>query len=175
MPPSAVSAAGLLFTGIAVVLMYRWFISASPGWLRAAGAVILFAASWDTVDGELARATGKTSAKGAILDAVFDRVSEFIIFLGLVLFMGFSKLDCTLLFALLFASYSISYIRARAEGVGIECTIGIFDRATRVIIIGAGLILLPRYMNWVMRLLLVGTSVTAVRRFVYVLSRRKKD
>lgn len=175
MPPAVISAAGILFTGVAFILMYRGW-SNGDGWglMRAAGGVILFAAAWDTVDGEVARALGKTSPKGAFLDSVLDRVSEFIIFLGIFLFFGFGKLDCALLFALLFVSYSISYIRARAEGVGIDCSVGAFDRATRVFIIGVALIAIPAHMNWVIRGLLAGTAFTATRRFIHVLTRKAK-
>ena len=174
MPPAVISAAGILFTGVAFILMYRGYASGAIGWMRAAGGVILFAAAWDTVDGEVARALGKTSPKGAFLDSVLDRLSEFIIFLGIFIFFGFDKLDCALLFALLFVSYSISYIRARAEGVGIDCSVGVFDRATRVFIIGVALIAIPVHMNWVIRGLLLGTLLTAIRRFVYVLTRKAK-
>lgn len=174
MPPAAVSVAGLLFTVIAFVLMYRGS-TAGLGWMRASGAVILFAAAWDTVDGEVARARGKSSPKGAFLDSILDRVSEFVVLLGMLLFFDLGKLDTALVFALLFASYSISYIRARAEGVGIECTVGVFDRATRVVLIGAALIIIPQYINWVLRALLAGTTFTAVRRFIHVLASGKKS
>jgi len=175
MPPWVVSTAGLLFTVLAFVLMYRGavpIIDGNFGWMRAAGAVLLFAAIWDTIDGELARRTGKASPKGAFLDSVLDRVSEFILFFGIFLFWNLSRLDSVLLFGLLFTSLSISYIRARAEGVGIECKIGIFDRATRVVILGVGMVLLPQYINWIIRILLAGTLFTALRRFVHVLSRK---
>lgn len=174
MPPSVITVAGILFTGLAFVLMYRGYSSGILVWMRAAGGVILFAAAWDTLDGEVARASGKSSSKGAFLDSVLDRVSEFIIFLGLFLFFNLSGLDSVLLFALLFTSYSISYIRARAEGVGIECKIGVFDRSTRVLIIGVALIAIPSNMNWVIRALLLGTAITAIRRFIYVLTRKAR-
>jgi CDP-diacylglycerol--glycerol-3-phosphate 3-phosphatidyltransferase len=174
MPPSVISIAGILFTGVAFVLMYRGHTSGILGWIRAAGGVILFAAAWDTLDGEVARALGKASSKGAFLDSVLDRVSEFVIFLGLFLFFNLSGLDSALLLALLFTSYTISYIRARAEGVGIECKVGVFDRATRVFIIGVALIAIPNYMNWIVRGLLLGTAITAIRRFIYVLTRKTR-
>ncbi len=172
MPPWVISLAGILFTGVALVFMYRASLSGSLGWMRAAGGVVLFAAAWDTVDGEVARARGKASAKGAFLDSVLDRASEFIIFLGLFLFFNLSQLDSALLFGLLFASYSISYVRARAEGVGIECKVGVFDRATRVLIIGVALLAIPQYMNWIIRGLLLGSVFTALRRFIYVLTKK---
>jgi len=175
MPPAVISMAGILFTGVAFILMYRGYASGVSGWMRAAGGVILFAAAWDIVDGEVARALGKASAKGAFLDSVLDRVSEFIIFLGIFLFFDFGKLDSALLFALLFASYSISYVRARAEGVGIHCKVGFFDRPTRVFIIGVALIAIPSYMNWVIRGLLAGAAFTAARRFIYVLTRKAES
>jgi len=174
MPPSAITIAGLLFTGLAVILMYRGNLSGTSGWMRAAGGIILFAAAWDTVDGEVARARGKSSPKGAFLDSILDRVSEFMVLLGILMFFNLSKLDSILVLGLLFASYTISYTRARAEGVGIDCKVGIFDRATRIFILGVALIAIPEYMNWVIRILLAGTAFTAIRRFIYVLTRRKK-
>jgi len=172
MPPAALSVAGLLFTGVAFILMYRGRADGGAGWMRAAGAVILFAAAWDTLDGEVARALGRSSPKGAFLDSVLDRLSEFVVYLGLFLFAGLAPLDLTLLVGLLFASLSVSYIRARAEGVGIPCEVGMFDRATRVFILGLALIVVPRWMNWVIRGLLAGTAFTVLHRFVYVLTRR---
>ncbi|MBD3286004.1 hypothetical protein GF359_05880 [candidate division WOR-3 bacterium] len=175
MPPSAITVAGLLFTGIAFILMYRGSVGGSWGWMRAAGGVILFAAAWDTVDGEVARARGRSSPKGAFLDSILDRVSEFVVFLGILMFFDLSRLDSILIVCLLFASYIISYIRARAEGVGIECKVGIFDRATRIFILGVALIAIPQHTNWIIRILLAGTVFTATRRFIYVLTRRKRD
>ncbi len=166
-PPWAVSLLGILFTLLSVVFMYR-------GWIRGAGAVMLFAAIWDTIDGEVARAQGKESAKGAFLDSVLDRLSEFVVFLGILLFMDLSGLDSILLFALLFTSLAVSYIRARAEGVGIPCKVGIFDRALRITILGASLVIIPQYMRWVILFLLAGTTFTVIHRFVYVLTRTQK-
>lgn len=134
---------------------------------------MLFAALWDTLDGEVARLQGSESKKGAFLDSVLDRFSEFTVFLGFFLFLNLSRLDKVFLFALLFSSLAVSYIRARAEGIGIECKVGIFDRPLRVTILGIALVIIPDYMEWVLRLLLVGTSFTAVHRFVYVLTRKK--
>jgi CDP-diacylglycerol--glycerol-3-phosphate 3-phosphatidyltransferase len=174
MPPSALTVFGILITGLAFFFLYLG--SGSHGWLwaRIAGGVILFAAAWDTIDGEVARARGRASAKGAFLDSVLDRLSEFIVFLGLFMFAGLSELDSILLFALVFTSYTISYTRARAEGVGIDCPVGVFDRATRIFVIGIGLIVIPMYINWIIRALLLGTAVTAIRRFVYVLTRKQQ-
>jgi CDP-diacylglycerol--glycerol-3-phosphate 3-phosphatidyltransferase len=167
-PPWAVSLMGILFTLLSFVFMYR-------GWVRGSGAVILFAAVWDTLDGEVARAQGKESPKGAFLDSVLDRLSEFVVFLGIFLFMNLSGFDSIMLFALLFTSLTVSYVRARAEGVGIACKVGIFDRALRITILGAALIIIPQYMRWVILFLLAGTAFTVVHRFVYVLTRRKKS
>ncbi|NLI97744.1 CDP-alcohol phosphatidyltransferase family protein [bacterium] len=165
-PPWAISLMGMLLTLLSFILMYR-------GWMRVAGGFVLFAALWDTLDGEVARLQGSESKKGAFLDSVLDRFSEFTVFLGFFLFLNLSRLDKVFLFALLFSSLAVSYIRARAEGIGIECKVGIFDRPLRVTILGIALVIIPDYMEWVLRLLLVGTSFTAVHRFVYVLTRKK--
>lgn len=175
-PPSVITVIGVLITAVAVILMWLATLHGDGRvWMRVAGGVILFAAAWDTLDGEVARSLGRTSPKGAFLDSVFDRVSEFIVYLGLFLFAGLGALDKTLLFALLFTSLAISYIRARAEGVGIECKVGLFDRATRIIILGVALITVPMYLNWIIRALLAGTFLTATRRFSHVLRSKPKS
>lgn len=174
-PPSVLTVFGIVITGVAFFFLYLGSLDQGWLWERIAGGVILFAAAWDTIDGEVARARGRASAKGAFLDSVLDRLSEFIVFLGLFTFAGFGQLDLILLFALVFTSYSISYTRARAEGVGIECPVGVFDRATRIFVIGLGLIAVPMYANWIVRALLLGTTATAIRRFVYVLTRKQSS
>jgi CDP-diacylglycerol--glycerol-3-phosphate 3-phosphatidyltransferase len=100
---------------------------------------------FDMFDGAVARVTGKTSRFGAFLDSNMDRVSDAAIFSGLILcFAGQSRHDMLLLCLALFCLISgalVSYARARAEGVGINASVGIAERGERLIIalVGVGL------------------------------------
>ncbi len=111
--------------------------------LLAAGIVVLIAGLFDMLDGALARLTDRVSRFGAILDSTLDRLSEAVVLLGLlVLYVreqhvaGSLIIGVTLLFSLM-----VSYIRARIEGMGIECKAGFFTRPERVIVLALGLLL----------------------------------
>jgi CDP-diacylglycerol--glycerol-3-phosphate 3-phosphatidyltransferase len=107
------------------------------------GIGVLVAGLMDIFDGALARQTERVSRFGAILDSTLDRLSEGVVLLGIifVLTRDDSELGAVLAGATLMISFSVSYIRARAEGMGVECTEGWFTRTERVIVIALGLIL----------------------------------
>ena len=94
-------------------------------------------------DGALARATGRTSTFGALLDSVVDRTTESIVLLGLlVFFVRESSLEgAVLVYLALAGSVMVSYVRARAEGLGVPCSVGIMARPERVVTLGAGVII----------------------------------
>jgi CDP-diacylglycerol--glycerol-3-phosphate 3-phosphatidyltransferase len=130
------------------------------------------------LDGALARATGKITKAGAILDSVLDRYSEAVVLAGLVVYYLYaspSNLGVILVFVTLTGSMMVSYTRARAEALGIDCKVGFFTRPERVILIAAGLIL----NNWfnallyILPILAIGTLATALWRLIYIL--RKAD
>jgi len=108
-----------------------------------AGIGVLVAGLFDTFDGALARQTGRVSRFGAMLDSTLDRLSEGVILLSFlyVLAWGGSSLGAVLAGATLMLSFLVSYIRARAEGMGIECSEGWFTRTERVIVLALGLML----------------------------------
>jgi CDP-diacylglycerol--glycerol-3-phosphate 3-phosphatidyltransferase len=107
------------------------------------GIGVLVAGLMDIFDGALARQTERVSRFGAILDSTLDRLSEGVVLLGIifVLTRDDSELGAVLAGATLMISFSVSYIRARAEGMGVECMEGWFTRTERVIVIALGLIL----------------------------------
>ncbi len=111
--------------------------------LIAAGVTLLVAALFDMLDGALARTTGTTTKFGAILDSSLDRVSEAVIFIGLVALFARNGMDweSVLCVVALLGSFMVSYIRARMEGLGIECTSGFFQRPERVALMVLGLLL----------------------------------
>ena len=159
--PNMVSFAGFALTIGAAALF-------ATGSLRIGGGVLWVAAMFDMVDGALARLGDSESKFGAFLDSTLDRYSESITFLGLAFFYaneGNAQTHLLLIFLTLVGSWAVSYTRARAEGLGIECNVGLLQRPERLVLLIAGLILglvLP-----VLWLLAVMTNITAVQR-IYV-------
>ncbi len=113
------------------------------GHLVLAGVVILLAGAFDMLDGAVARASNKADRSGALLDSVIDRYSEAVVFLGLIthFFKTGHFLAVTLTFMAVTGSLLVSYIRARAEGLNIECRVGIMQRSERIVLLAVGLML----------------------------------
>ncbi|WP_372718766.1 CDP-alcohol phosphatidyltransferase family protein [Immundisolibacter sp.] len=113
------------------------------GWLRLGALVLIVASLGDLVDGMLARATDQSSPFGAFFDSTLDRLSEGAV-LAAVAYQfaigGHPLLVATVVLALL-GSLLVSYTRARAEALGIECTVGLMSRAERTVLLIAGLLL----------------------------------
>jgi phosphatidylglycerophosphate synthase len=107
------------------------------GYLKLAGVLILIGGSFDMIDGAVARASNKNTPFGALLDSVVDRYSEGIIFIGLAIYCSKSSMiDGLALTCLgLISSFLVSYVRARAEGLQIECKVGLMQRPERVILL----------------------------------------
>ena len=166
--PNTLTITGFLLNVVAAVLVgYEY--------LLAAGLLLLFSGLFDMLDGALARATGKITKAGAVLDSVLDRFSEAAVLIGLVVYYLYASplnLGVILVFVTLAGSMMVSYTRARAEGLGLDCKVGFFTRPERVILLAAGLIFsnVLIYFLWV---LAVGTMVTALWRLIYLL--RKAD
>jgi len=111
--------------------------------LLAAGIVVLVAGFFDMLDGALARVTNRVTRFGGILDSTLDRLSEAVLLLALlaVFARGGEVAESVLVGAALLGSLLVSYIRARMEGLGIECKTGLFTRPERVIVLALGLLL----------------------------------
>src|SRR6201995_4726439 len=105
------------------------------GW---AGALILFAGLFDMLDGQVARLGNMKSVFGALYDSVLDRYSELVMFLGICYYLVAHHyfLSSISAFIALIGSMMVSYVRARAEGLGIECKGGLMQRPERVVTIG---------------------------------------
>jgi CDP-diacylglycerol---glycerol-3-phosphate 3-phosphatidyltransferase len=130
-----------------------------------AGIVYLFFSAVDLLDGAVARATGKASEYGAVLDAVLDRASEALIIVACAWYFAErgETWQVGAAFAAIFGSISVSYMRARAEVVGISMREGLFRRQERVAILGAGLLL--NGLTVVIAILAVLANLTAFQRF----------
>lgn len=139
--PNAVTTIGLILNiGVAVIFIFgaersnRGDLS-FVGW---GGALVLFAGLFDMLDGQVARLGNMSSTFGALYDSVLDRYSELIMFLGICYYLVSHHYFLSSLFAFiaLMGSMMVSYTRARAEGLGIECKGGLMQRPERVITIG---------------------------------------
>ena len=134
------------------------------GDLVAAGALYLLAGLLDLLDGVLARTGGKPTRFGAFLDSTLDRASEGVVFaaIGYRFAAEGSAVDAGIVVLALLGSFLVSYVRARAEGLGAECRVGIATRAERVVLVALGLLsgMLPE----AIRLVAVLTAVTVAQR-----------
>lgn len=140
---------------------------AATGQFLIAGLISIPAALFDMIDGAIARRTGKVSDKGALLDSTFDRLSEAALLLGLLIYYSstetFRQDAIILAFVAFVGSIMVSYIRARAEGLGYKGTSGFLTRPERVVIMTVALIIgQPIWGLWI---LAVGTPLSAFYRF----------
>ncbi len=140
---------------------------AAVGEFLIAGLISIPAALFDMIDGAIARRTSKVSDKGALLDSTFDRLSEAALLLGLLIYYSstntFRQDAIILAFVAFVGSIMVSYIRARAEGLGYKGTSGFLTRPERVVIMTVALIIgQPVWGLWI---LAVGTPLSAFYRF----------
>jgi CDP-diacylglycerol--glycerol-3-phosphate 3-phosphatidyltransferase len=140
-------------------------ILVSQGNLLAGGIIFLLASLLDLFDGALARKSNSSSDRGALLDSVADRISEALIMAG-ILYYGWSIEDKSIVlfsFGSVVGSLLVSYIRARAEGLGLKLSDGWFTRPERVIVISA--LLLFNVVAPGLILLTILTFLTALQRW----------
>ncbi|GAH64925.1 unnamed protein product, partial [marine sediment metagenome] len=136
------------------------------GHLFAAGFLVLLAGFFDILDGALARYTNRTTRFGAVLDSILDRLAEAAVLLAILVLFA-RELPVALLVCLaLLGSLLVSYIRARAEALGLECQAGLFTRAERVIVLALGLWL--NQLVIALAIIVVFSFFTAGQRLVYV-------
>ena len=111
--------------------------------LFAAGFVVLIAGFFDMLDGALARMTNKVTRFGGILDSTLDRLSEAALLLGILVVYAREQSMLGIIFVglTLISSLLVSYIKARAEALGLECEVGLFTRPERVVVLAIGLLL----------------------------------
>ncbi len=133
--PSGLTVIGVLVACVAAALI-------AQGMLAVGGVVVLIAGVFDMFDGAVARMTNRATKFGAFFDSVMDRVSEAIVLLGLLWFYleDGEQLGAVLVYVAIVGSTMVSYARARAEGLGIECKGGLMQRPERVASLGVGII-----------------------------------
>jgi CDP-diacylglycerol--glycerol-3-phosphate 3-phosphatidyltransferase len=159
--PNQVSAAGFALNVVAAFCI-------TTNDLVLAGVIYIFAGCLDLMDGTLARVTGQATKFGAFFDSTVDRISEGVVFAAITYRFaidGQSLLAAVVVLALL-GSLLVSYVRARAEGLGGKCKVGLLTRAERVILLTLGLLF--GLLAQIIVVLAVLTAVTVAQRIYYV-------
>lgn len=147
--------------------------------VRWAGLGVLLGGLADIFDGRVARESGLASKFGAFYDATLDRISEIVVFIGLLsLYLGYgaSLADVWMVYAIVAAmagSLMVSYTRAKAESMGMDCNVGFMQRAERVVLLGLGSILFGLMwdglvVSGIIVIMAVTTNITAIQRIVWV-------
>jgi CDP-diacylglycerol---glycerol-3-phosphate 3-phosphatidyltransferase len=173
--PNAISIAGLIGNIVAAVLVWqRYFF--------LAGIAFILGSVMDTLDGRYSRMSGKGTPFGAFLDSTLDRVEEGIVLTAVGAWfaeLGNELAVAAVVAAVLF-SLMVSYTRARAEALGVECKVGLATRAVRVVILSAGLLFAKIVeigdrspLEWAIYALAVLTFLTTLQRVAHV--RRQLD
>ena len=162
--PNQISMAGFTLNVIAAVLVWQheFFFG---------GVVFIVGSICDTLDGGYSRMSGKGTPFGAFLDSTLDRIVEGIVLTAVAATFAQDQdeLAVAAVVVAVMASLVVSYTRARAEALGVECKVGIADRLVRVIVISAGLVFADLgALEPAIYLLAALTSVTVVQRILHV-------
>ncbi len=162
--PNQISMAGFTLNVIAAVLVWQheFFIG---------GVVFIVGSVCDTLDGGYSRMSGKGTPFGAFLDSTLDRIVEGIVLTAVAATFAQERdeLAVAAVVVAVMASLVVSYTRARAEALGVECKVGIADRLVRVVIISAGLVFADLgALEPAVYVLAALTSVTVLQRILHV-------
>jgi CDP-diacylglycerol--glycerol-3-phosphate 3-phosphatidyltransferase len=133
--PNAISLTGLALCVVAAVLVWEEEF-------LLGGIAFIVGSVCDTLDGRYSRMSGKGTPFGAFLDSTLDRIEEGIVLAAVAHHFSADGDDIAVaaVVVAVLASLMVSYTRARAEALGVECKVGIADRAVRVVILSAGLV-----------------------------------
>lgn len=170
------------FTLIGLLLSFLTAIVIGNGFFFVGGLLVLFTGIFDLFDGATARVRNLATTFGAFFDSTLDRYSEAITLSGLLFYALFHpSMQASLWFAgnvqiwmivliyiSIVGSLMVSYTKARAEGLGIECKTGLLARPERVVILAVGLLFGTGTTMWVLVILALFSNVTAIERMVTV-------
>ena len=169
-------------TTLGTLLVIGSGVAFGYGAIRVAGVLLLLSGIFDILDGQVARQGGKMTTFGAFYDSTLDRVGEGAVFTGLIFYFLTGPLAAELkpraiatgLVALV-ASLLVSYTRARAESLGVECKVGIAARAERILLLGLPALFFGAgpgrpgvLLYWIVAVLAFVSAVTVVQRVAHV-------
>ena len=161
---TGVSPNTLTFSGFLATLGVAYLLAL--GHERLAGLLMIPVGLFDALDGALARVMNKATPFGAFFDSTLDRFSEIALYLGLLYLYRGSTLEAVLIYLTITGSLMVSYARARAEGLGVECKVGLFTRFERLAVLVLGLLLEQILIALV--ILAVFSNLTALQRMWHV-------
>lgn len=172
-------------TAISLLLCAITGVVAGIGWLGAACWLYAFAGILDVLDGRIARLSGQQTAAGALFDSVSDRWGELFVFGGFAWYLHDTPWMLAV-FGAIGASMMVSYTRARAEGLGIELSGGMMQRAERIVLVTGGTLLAAWYggtavapiLGSTMLICTLTTAATAINRWIVAfreLSKREAE
>ena len=164
----------LTILGFILIIIASFFVISNN--LVFGGIFLLISSTFDMLDGSIARASKTTSLFGAFLDSTIDRISEFLIFSSILIYylINDSKTSNSNIIPIILCitsigtSFLVSYTRARAEGLHIKCTVGIFTRAERIIVLFLGIILSPIV---IIDTIIVSLAIITILSFITVMQR----
>ncbi|HXI21497.1 MAG TPA: CDP-alcohol phosphatidyltransferase family protein [Gemmatimonadales bacterium] len=170
-----------LITTVGTLLVVASAAAFGIGRVRLGGLLYLVSGIVDTLDGAVARANGQVTRFGAFYDSTLDRVGDGATFMGIAVFyllappgsVAWRELAIMISMTAIIASLLVSYARARAEGLGVDCRVGLVQRAERILLVGVPSVLWgagPRgqVLFWIVAILALASVITVVQRFVYV-------
>jgi CDP-diacylglycerol--glycerol-3-phosphate 3-phosphatidyltransferase len=157
--PNFLTVVGFLATlGVAYVL--------ALGHQRVAGLLMVPVGLLDAVDGAVARTMSRATRFGAFLDSTLDRFAEIALYLGLLYLYGGTTVETVLIYLTITGSLMVSYTRARAEGLDVECKVGLFGRFERLGVLVLGLVLERTVIALI--ILAIFSNLTALQRMWHV-------
>jgi len=160
-----------VITGIGLAMSVAAAVAIGAGALNLGLLLLVLTAIPDLLDGAVAKASGKSSIRGAFFDSVADRITDALLFTGLAFYFaaeGFSPW-VVVLPVLGYATASwVSYVRAKADALGFDAHVGLVERAERIILLALGLLFGGNVLIVVLAAIVVLNLITAGQRFVKV-------
>lgn len=166
--PNTITTIGLIVTALATFFVVN-------GEFVVGGLLLIAGGLMDTFDGAVARASERSTPFGGFYDSVTDRISDGVILGGLAWVLRGDPRSFSLVVVALVAAQVTSYVRAKAESIDLECSVGILERAERAILLIIGLLFHRWLLEPVLWLLAVGGSVTVIQRVHHVWCQIDRD
>ncbi len=171
--PNLITIVGAIMMVVAAVLL----AVNRPG---IAFTVFAVGAVFDALDGTIARRLGKCSTFGAFLDSTLDRITEIMLAVGYLFYFNvnnaFGMSVVLWIIAVITSSLMVSYVRARAEGLGLSCKIGLVQRTTRGVILGLAILTCsPKIIFASIVVVTCGNIITVLQRILWVLANADKQ
>ncbi len=165
-----------VFTTLSLFICFLSAYQFGKGSYRLGALFFLLGGLCDMFDGAVARSSNRVTRFGALYDSTIDRYAEFIVFFGISIYYikrfingyEFGFFIAMTVFVAIFGSLMVSYVRARAEGLGFECKVGLLQRPERIILICLGAFISEFTLILAIFIIAVMANITAIQRLFYI-------